>query len=143
MAAFTVSLQQLADKSKGDIQKIAQKVTLDLFAKILERSPVGNPALWKSPPPKGYIGGQFRANWNCAFNLVDASTTDSTNQSRGADEAAKALSFPVGGVVYYTNSLPYAQRLEYDSWSSQAIPGMVRISVAEFDQYVRAAVNSK
>lgn len=143
MSTFSVSLQTLADKSKGDIQLIAKRVTLDLFAKVLERSPVGNPSLWGKPAPKGYVGGQFRANWNCSFNTVDTTTTESTNQSRGADEAAKALTFPVGGVVYYTNSLPYAQRLEYDAWSSQAIPGMVRISIAEFELYVSKVVNSK
>ena len=35
-----------------------------------------------------------------------------------------------GNVVYLTNNLPYAQRLEYEGWSKQAPAGMVRVNMA-------------
>lgn len=46
---------------------------------------------------------------------------------------------PVGDVVYLTNSLPYAQRLEH-GWSKQAPRGMVRLSAIEFKRFVRQAI---
>ena len=174
MAVFSIPLDKMVAKAKEDIQTGGQKITYDLFVRVFERSPVGNPELWEanavammnrqmfqdfsiaktgSGPTrqtlkkhfplkagKQYVGGHFRCNWNCSLNQVDTSTTDDTDQWRGKQEALKALDFPLGGIVYYANSCDYAQRLEYDAWSSQAVAGMVRISAAEFGQNVEEAI---
>ena len=152
MTQWTVPWQQVADKVKLNVETVVQKTTFDLFSKVLERSPVGNSEKWAvnisrasrglGPVPKDYVGGRFRANWNCNFNSIDESTIDSTDQTRGANEATKALSIPAGGVVYFSNSLPYANRLEYDAWSKQSPAGMVRISAAEFSLYFDKALKS-
>jgi hypothetical protein len=42
-------------------------------------------------------------------------------------------------VIYLTNALPYARRLEY-GWSKQAPSGMVRISAMRFAEAVRKAI---
>ena len=86
--------------------------------------------------------GRFRANWNVSLTKPDLTTTQSTNQSRGASEAAKALKFSAGGVVYMANGLPYAVRLEH-GWSNQAPTGMVKVSIVEFEKQLRAALRSK
>ena len=39
-----------------------RKLTLQIAYKLIYKSPVGNPDLWKSPPPPGYVGGRFRNN---------------------------------------------------------------------------------
>lgn len=91
---------------------------------------------------KGYVGGRFRANWNVSYGTPDDSVTESTVKGRADAEAAKALTLPVGGVVFMTNGLPYAKRLEYEGWSSQAPAGMVRISALQFGDYVREALKS-
>jgi hypothetical protein len=41
-----------------------------------------------------------------------------------------------GNVWYLTNNLPYIARLEFDSWSTQAREGMVRISLRELDRSI-------
>jgi hypothetical protein len=41
-----------------------------------------------------------------------------------------------GEIIYLTNSLPYARRLEY-GWSKQAPAGMVRITVANFERHLQ------
>jgi hypothetical protein len=46
--------------------------------------------------------------------------------------------FPQFG-YYITNNLPYAERLEY-GWSGQAPSGMIRLSLAEFEQVLREEV---
>jgi hypothetical protein len=83
--------------------------------------------------------GRFRANWNVSFGAPDYTTTLSTAEGRGLSEADKALRLPVGGVVYLSNGLPYARRLEH-GWSRQAPTGMVRLSVVKFGEFVRQAV---
>lgn len=123
---FTIPLDRLADKLKLDLDTVVRKSTFDIFRAIVLRSPVDS--------------GRFRANWNCTRGAPDESTTDSVDQARGDGEAAKALTFASGDVVWFVNGLPYAYRLEYDSWSKQAPNGMIRITAAEFDQYVKKAL---
>lgn len=147
MTAFSIPLAQLAEKAKLDLETVARKATADLFRAVVLRSPVDT--------------GRFRANWNVSYGQPDLTTTAEVdthakrlkdggikvdfskqvaNKGRGLQEAAKPLGLPVGGIVFLSNGLPYAKRLEYDSWSKQAPAGMIRISAAEFDTYVREAV---
>ena len=140
MSSFSIPFDQLAAKLKLDLDTVVRKSTLDLFKAVVLKSPVGNPDNWKYPAPPGYVGGRFRANWNCTVGAPDESTTESTAQGRGISEAQKALTFASGDVVYFVNGLPYAYRLENEGWSKQALAGMIKISVTEFDQYVRAAI---
>ena len=73
-------------------------------------------------------------------DLKEEATSKSFDTTRGAREAEKAIGFASGDVVYFVNGLPYAYRLENEGWSKQAPAGMIKISVTEFDQYVRAAI---
>ncbi len=127
MTSFSIPLDQLAAKLKLDLDTVVRKSTLDLFKAVVLKSPVDT--------------GRFRANWNCTRGEPSASTTESVDQSRGISEAQKALEFATGDVVYFCNGLPYAYRLENEGWSKQAPAGMIKISVTEFDQYVRKAVS--
>ena len=77
----------------------------ELFDRIVERTPIGNPSLWKPPYwPKDYTPGALREAWGIEY----------TNNS-----------------VTIFNDKPYAYRVE-TGWSSQAPSGMMRISVMEF-----------
>lgn len=89
---------------------------------------------------EGYVGGRFRANWNVSYGVPDEAVTDSIDKERVLTEAQKAMSLPIGGVMYMTNALPYANRLEYEGWSSQAPAGMVRLAALEFSAYVQKAI---
>ena len=176
---WSVPLEKVAEIAKADLETVAQKITLDLFRRVVLRSPVGNPELWaandvvvaerkayvdsalafnaanldkrrrgtgrktverKFPltSGKGYVGGRFRANWNVSYGTPNLSTTESVDKQRGLSEAERALSLPVGGVVYLSNGLPYAERLEFGHSKRQAPAGMVRITVAEFADIVKA-----
>jgi hypothetical protein len=107
----------MVEAAKGDVETVVRKVTLDLFRKVVLRSPVDT--------------GRFRANWNVSYGTPDVTVTASKIKSRGDAEAAKALTLPVGGVTWLANGLPYSERLEY-GWSKQAPGGMVRLATAEF-----------
>lgn len=127
MSRWSIPLDRLVADQKDQLHALARKVTFDVFRRVVLRSPVDT--------------GRFRANWNISVGAPNYLTTNSTEESRGAAEAAKALTLPVGGVVYLSNGLPYAQRLEY-GWSQQAPAGMVRVTVAEFDNIVAGATRA-
>lgn len=121
---WSIPLDQLAQKTGLKLDTVARKVTLDLFTSVVQKSPVDT--------------GRFKANWNVG-TTPNLSFTASTNAGRGLNEAQKAIGIPAGGVVYLSNGLPYARRLEY-GWSGQAPAGMVRLSVREFRQFVERAI---
>ena len=124
MSKWSVSLHALAEKAKADLETVARKATFELFRAVVLRSPVDT--------------GRFRANWNASYGAADYATSASTDRGRGVQQAIRALTMPVGGIVYLSNGLPYASRLEY-GWSKQAPNGMVRLSVLEFNDFVRGA----
>jgi hypothetical protein len=86
--------------------KVIQEACQLLYKRIVERTPVGNPALWKKGyAPPGYSPGALKANWKL--------------EKHGEDY-----------IIY--NDLPYAYRVE-TGWSTQAPYGMMRVSVLEFN----------
>lgn len=91
----------------------------------------------------GYVGGRFRGNWQVSFDLPATGEVDRVDGNGSETKrigAAIIQTFHVGvGSIYLMNNVPYAQRLEY-GWSGQAPQGVVRITVAEFDAFVRKAV---
>jgi hypothetical protein len=126
VSQWSIPLDRLAQRAGIRLETVARKATLDVFRNVSLRSPVDT--------------GRFRANWNVSFGAPNYATTESKNANRGKSEEAKALTLPIGGVTYMSNGLPYASRLEYDSYSKQAPAGMVRITAREFSIYVQRAL---
>lgn len=93
---------------------------------------------------RGYVGGRFRGNWMFSIGSPDTTTTEETDRS-GAKSTARivngAIEFKAGETAYITNSLPYAIPLEFGH-SKQAPGGMVRITVARFQQIVLEAIRN-
>ena len=93
---------------------------------------------------RGYVGGRFRGNWMFSIGSPDNTTSDEVDPS-GRNASARitngALEFKAGETAYITNSLPYAIPLEYGH-STQAPGGMVRITVARFQQIVLEAIRN-
>lgn len=108
---------------------------------IVNCTPVGDRTLWQSPAPAEYRPGSLVNNWFAGIGEPGALTARGHNVN-GADSLSQinAISKRAPGkLAYIANPLPYARRVEY-GWSTQAPSGMVRISVAEFQQIVRRAV---
>lgn len=127
MAQFSIPLTRLAQKSGLSLSTVVRKATLDIFSRVVLRSPVDT--------------GRFRANWNVSYGQPNASVTTDTGQGRIQAEIASVATSPVGSVSYLTNGLPYARRLEY-GYSKQAPAGMVRLTVREFGAFVDKAIAS-
>ena len=125
MSSFSIPLDRLAKKYEQDLERVVRQATFQLFNDVQLRSPVDT--------------GRFRGNWNVSYRAPNYSTQLVSTASRASSEVQKALTLPVGGITYMSNGLPYARRLEY-GYSKQAPSGMVRISVREFRDYVRKAI---
>lgn len=93
---------------------------------------------------KDYVGGRFRGNWMFSIGRPDNTTTDEVDPS-GRKSTARivdgAIEFKAGDTAYITNSLPYAIPLEFGH-SHQVPGGMVRITVARFQQIVLEAIRN-
>ncbi|MFK3971180.1 hypothetical protein ACI2KS_10685 [Pseudomonas sp. NPDC087358] len=91
---------------------------------------------------QGYIGGRFRGNWMFSIGSPDTSTTEEVDPS-GSKSTARivggAIEFKAGDTAFITNSLPYAIPLEFGH-SQQSPSGMVRVTIARFQQIVLDAI---
>ena len=137
----------LAAKVNKRVEDWVRLTVISMFTRVVMRSPVDT--------------GRFRANWLLGYGAPEVTTHDGVDPDGGGRSqliARAVMSWPVGGIVYLTNSLPYARVLEYGEYpnppkfgskkrgedgvaihvqggySMQAPNGMVRVTVAEFDQ---------
>lgn len=153
---FTASLAEFADKTGADIEDVVGKATTDLFASIVHRSPVGLPELWAEnreraarglPPrkPAGYVGGRLRASWTIGIGApaTNNAPPDKAGEATIARGVAALSAWQPGQNIYISTRMPYAPRIEFEAWSTQAPAGMVSISVAEWTGFVEGAARAK
>ncbi len=89
---------------------------------------------------KNYTGGRFRGNWQVSFDRPATGTVDRIDKAGAATLAAGReilvqYDSDTYGSIWFTNNVPYAQRLEY-GWSKQAPAGIVRVVAAEINSKV-------
>jgi len=99
---FTGQVNIVVKVDKETLEEACQ----ELYQRIVDRTPIGNPALWNPPYwPNGYVPGDLKAAWKIE---------------------------KLGEGYIISNDMPYAYRVE-TGWSKQAPTGMMRISVKEFN----------
>lgn len=52
-----------------------------------------------------------------------------------AETTGKVLELKLGDTFYFTNNMPYAERIEFKGWSSKAPTGMVRVNIIKWSKY--------
>lgn len=121
----------------SDLKKFAQ-LSIVKQERVVKSSfiQLGNEMEFKSPVDTG----RFKDNWIGAVGSVDTMTTDSNRNSVGALSTMLG-GFRMGEVFYYTNSLPYAQALEY-GLSEQAPGGMVRLTARRWGSIVNTQIRA-
>lgn len=162
MAEWSIPLETICAKHKAQLADAVRALTLYAFGQVILRSPADT--------------GRFRNNWNVSYGKIETTITDSVDASPGggathARVRSAVLSSPVGGIVYMTNSLPYARVIEFgeypnppkfgskkrgekvarihvvNGFSEQAPRGVVRVSAQETihnaDRIVRGIRNRK
>jgi len=124
--------QQLALEA---CQKIINESIFEMYKRIIDRTPVGDPSLWNYPAPPGYVPGTLKASWGLSFQNTGRNALGqfvSGAQISNANGISLRINSPnkaLGATIY--NTQPYAQRVE-EGWSTQAPSGMMRITVAEY-----------
>ena len=143
--SFSADITAFVKKAQGRADRVVKKVVIDLGTSIIMKNPVGNPDLWKSPAPAGYVGGRSRANWQYGNGVMPSGSIDAVDQSGQKTIAALTagvLTSDGASIHWIANSLPYINRLE-QGWSKQAPAGMVELTVTEFQQIVKRAANER
>ena len=141
MGNFAQSLTREMKSLKKQIETTHKKAIFGFVEKIVERSPVGDPSLWKSKyVPKNYKPGHFVQNWQVTMSRnakeidgFDPGKTKSLSAMRSFIESST-----VGGIYWVSNMVPYARRLE-EGHSSQAPLGMVELTKIDFNGILQRA----
>lgn len=144
MSDFAIDLKKYLSLYRERSEEVCRKTVLELGKSLVLKSPVGDPVLWKNPPPPGYVGGHFRRNWQYGTNIApsgEISGVDPTGEATLADLAMRVSQAEPFAVHCIANNLPYGPALEFDGHSTQAPAGMVGITAAEFEQHVATAVD--
>lgn len=134
MGAFTLQLEEFAKKAGANAELVVRRVGIDVFSSVIRKTPVDT--------------GRARANWTAKVGSPSGVISDAIDKGKyGSDPSGASVSkanaalagFEIGQAIFITNNLPYAQRLE-NGYSTQAPSGMVRLTVVEFNDFVRNAV---
>lgn len=93
---------------------------------------------------KDYVGGRFRGNWQFSIGAPAEGELDQVDPAGGVTLPKLRLQveqLTIGQTAYIVNNLPYAVPLEYGH-SKQAPGGMVRITLARFQQIVDESIRN-
>lgn len=130
MTTFSFSIKEFCEKTQANVDQINRAVALDLLKKVVMKSPV----------LLGWLRGNWQVGQNNQLVVGTIERKDPSGQETIAAGSAVIGGLKSGGVIWISNNLPYARRIEY-GWSTVKAPaGMVRISMieiqSEFDNIV-------
>lgn len=120
MSRWSMPIRPWVQRTKGNIDQACRAVALEMFNRIIVRSPVDT--------------GRFRGNWQLDVRIEPSGILAEVDPTGGAtiEKARAAISaFKVGYTIMIRNNLPYAVALE-NGHSGQAPTGVVKVTVAEF-----------
>ena len=115
---FGGDVRRFNAKAGKALESVFRGTSLSLFSRIIRRTPVDT--------------GRARGNWMAGLN---------SPSETGGEVGATVARARLGDSLFLTNNLPYIHRLEYGS-SDQAPQGMLRITIAEYQQTVRKEARS-
>ena len=135
------TMEEHQKKSLEACEKAINSTVREMVEKIIERTPVGDPSLWRYKAPADYTPGTLKASWeiNTTNSARDVNTgrfkkMSSTDGSESTAQqwAGIKLNTNTNPSITIVNRQPYAWRVEYGSWSTQAPAGMMRVTVKEY-----------
>lgn len=125
MARFEAQLRGFGIKTLDQVDKVRRASVLELFKLVIFATPVDT--------------GRLRGNWQTTINSPASAAIGRSDPGGGAAMAEAVANLgSLTDVVWFTNNLPYAERIEYDGWSRQAPEGMVRRHLASWQRIVAA-----
>lgn len=131
-----MSLGATLRRFKADrVQALPARIIRESVEEFGERlatdwTPLGNPELWKSPPPADYRPGNLQSSW---FFSVGSPSTEKTERTdvRSVNGIQGLAGIEPGQPLYFANSADHAGSIEAGH-SSQAPVGIMSVGQAEF-----------
>lgn len=127
--SFAAQLQAFEDMVQQDADEVFQIVATEVGQSVINLTPVDT--------------GRALSNWNAGINSPDdvyRETEDPLDSKTSSRLAGEFKSLKFGDTAYITNATPHVPFLEYGS-SKQAPNGMIRITLARFNNIVQDAVS--
>ena len=116
--SFSLQAKKAITNIKSEQSKVVRGTLLGIFSRTIRRTPV--------------VSGRLRNNWHTSIGQVDNGTRG--ENKTGTDSLSSASdgmkSFKIGDVVYFSNNLPYAERIENGGFA-KAPAGMLKVSISE------------
>ena len=110
-------------KAMGTLDRVVRETTLEFADRLAsEWTPLGNPELWKSPPPADYRPGNLQSSWFFSVGAPSKATTERTD-IRAVNDLDR-LPERAGEKVYLSNNAPHAGAIEA-AHSTQAPIGIM------------------
>lgn len=92
-----------------------------------------------------YTGGRFKNNWQVGLGAINSAQVDQPDSS-GSSSMSRAQTalgdLKLGQVIFVSNNLPYAWKLEFAGHSKQAPNGMARLALQNTSQAIAKAARS-
>lgn len=136
---LTLELNELYhEQVEQTLERAVRAYAINTLAELSIRSPVDT--------------GRFRGNWNITEGSADETTINFKDVAAPKDGETfpmpdynslgqtAAASYQLGGSIWITNNLPYAQRLN-EGWSKQAPANFVEIALKKSENDIQKAVN--
>lgn len=126
--SFAAQLREFADMVQQDADEVFQIVATEVGQSVINLTPVDT--------------GRALSNWNAGINSPDdvyRETEDPVDSSTSGRLAGEFKTLKFGDTAFITNATPHIPFLEYGS-SKQAPRGMVRITLARFNNIVNDAI---
>jgi hypothetical protein len=131
MAGFASQVASFSQQTHQKLDRIRRRSILSMFRLIVQSTPVDS--------------GRLINNWRTNVGAPNISERTALSLS-GVDSLAEVFTNMglIHETVYFTNNLPYAERIEYDGWSQYKAPaGMVRIHISRWPELVRNAASEE
>lgn len=146
LGSFTAQLGAFEKKANERAKVVPQRIAMEAWARVIEKSPVGNPDKWQSPEAiawakkVGYVGGRFRANWGVSIGSPFAGHDEAARDTRQIGDRTGPTVFKTAvdtkqwngqGSIFLCNNTVYSLALERGHSQIQAPLGIVGRTAAE------------
>lgn len=128
---LAADLQRFKAKAMGRADRIIRETVLEFGEQLVtDWTPLGNPELWKSPPPADYRPGNLQSSWFFSVGTPSTEKTDRTD-IRAINGLDRLPQDAAGQTAYLANSADHASSIEAGH-SSQNPVGILSVGQAEF-----------
>lgn len=125
MAGFKAKLSAFEKKAMVRLDQVRRASIVEFFSLVIDATPVD----------EGFLKG----GWQVTLHAPSGQLLKRTDPA-GISAKAQMMQHlgTVRDVVWMTNTMPYAYRIEFDGWSQQAPHGMVRSNLPRWKAIVQA-----